>query len=159
MTKKERAITVGAIAIVLLIVLIVQWSKKDRLQQDSRWMVQLKMLRHNANKRHSEESAALVERYRPVNTANAEPFDLSRGSCGVQVELMQRFLNTYCRQTITEDGIWGYETEDAVHDYCTNHTGYLPPLYGRFWAMQGNGYTMNHSNFNQMLVHGGTLIL
>lgn len=107
--------------------------------------------RHSRGMPHTEESRAIVETYCTTNTDNAEPMPLKKGSCGAQVEIVQRFLNRMCYQKVTEDGYWGTQTEKAITAYCTNASGYNPPIYGKYWSVNGNGYSMNPQQWHNMI--------
>ncbi len=137
----------AALAAVLILTVGENPNAASRLRV--RWLIR----RHGAHTTHTTESLAVVQDLHTVNDANATHRPLCPGSRGSQVEAMQRFINRMCRAHVSEDGYWGPRTEEAVRRYCTNATGYLPPVYGKYWAMNGSSYSMTAQSFRDMLAN------
>ncbi len=150
MNITERQIKTTAV-VLTVVAFLIYLNYCDNPYASSRLWSSIMRRRHTRGTPHTAASAALVEHYIPHNTDNAEPFPLQKGSCGCQVELMQRFLNRICYQRLTEDGYWGPQTDKAVQAYCTNATGYITPVWNKYWAMHGIGYTMSGQQFADML--------
>ena len=137
-------VTIAAISIVIIYLL--QGSEDN----EAPLHVRLKNALHNANTRPTEESKLAVRSYALNNPAVAM-MPMKKGSCGYQVEMMQRFMNRFCGQHVVEDGYWGAQTERALWSYYTNENGYLPPVHNRFWAYQNNSFVMSAESLREMI--------
>ncbi len=149
MKKTDYTIVIAAVLLAVLIALI------NRVlvggPGDEPAHVRLKNRLHRARYSDDEATMVAVRLYRTNNRATAAPLPLTQGSCGWQVELVQRLLNRLCHCHLVEDGYWGTATERAIHRYYTNRGRYGVPVWNRFFSYVGISYRMDATQFADMI--------
>lgn len=153
--KKKDNIFILLVVLTAVVVLLVAYLYLDSRDSGEPAHIRLKNLLHGARYSDSVASREARDTYRTLNRADASPLPLMQGSCGFQVELVQRLLNRHCRTRLVEDGYWGPVMERAIGRYYTNASGYRPPLYNRFFSYAGTSYRVTEQQLLDLVASLG----
>lgn len=148
-TDTRQTLAIAALTGALLVVLLLMATGNDGTGEPL--AVRLKNRLHRAHYSGDESTELALRIYRTKNRADAAPLPLKKGSCGWQVELLQRFLNRYCHAFLVEDGIWGSKTEAAIHRYYTNQERYDTPIWNKYFVYVGISYQVDEFRFAELL--------
>lgn len=150
MKKSDITFILALLALTAVVILVVNMLLVDSGRTDEPAHIRLKNRLHRARYNDSDATELAVRLYRTNNRADAAPLPLMQGSCGWQVELVQRLMNRFAHSHLVEDGYWGPMTERAIHRYYTNQSRYGVPVWNRFFSYVGISYRVSAQQFADM---------